>query len=300
VLGFLFSIAEPQNREVLGTGTVQNIWRAVLDTLISNLRLVECEEKHLDKAINDYCIVGACFASTAMIELLRYCISLNLEDQPLQLLNKLKLLAATEDPTIAFKLFLLGFAKNLSDLPTSDTPLGQQIHDLTPVFLEYILDTYARRCVGPAPLPPADFRRPKCGCGCPSCILLDEFLGGPTQEESKIVLETQELASHIKGQLPRLDAKIEEYETEIKELEIEEAKGKGQTEASGNGKVWEVRVKKTTLAWKLEKDKWEALRRSAVNIFCYAFKDEKDEDIRQCLDKRFKRLSEGVIEGSEA
>jgi hypothetical protein len=80
VLGFLFSIAVPQNREVLGTETVQNIWRAVLDTLISNLWLVECEEKDLGKTINDSSIVGACFTSIEMIELIRHCISLNLED----------------------------------------------------------------------------------------------------------------------------------------------------------------------------------------------------------------------------
>ena len=81
-----------------------------------------------------------------------------------------------EQPAIAFDGFFLRFAKGLADIPTGETPLGQGFQEMASQFMEYILDTYASRCVGPKPTPPKGWQRRQCGCGCTDCIQLFFYL----------------------------------------------------------------------------------------------------------------------------
>lgn len=148
-----------------------------------------------------------------------------------------------------FSKFLFKFAKRLNNLSDKDGPLAQEVKAMAPDFLNFVLDNYALRRLGPCPAAPQDFQRPKCGCGCVSCADLDAFLADPTLQETQLHLDTQELAKHVKDQLPILGKKKAdpgaprnpEYETEMRERE--ERRG------------WQLKVKKTTPAWEREKRK---------------------------------------------
>ncbi len=95
---------------------------------------------------------------------------MNLESRVIQIFDELKLLAMDEQPAIAFDYFFLRFAKGLTDIPTGETPLAQEFHEMASQFIEYILDTFASWCVDPKPTPLKDWQWKQCGCKYTDCI----------------------------------------------------------------------------------------------------------------------------------
>jgi hypothetical protein len=55
---------------------------------------------------------------------------MNLKSKVIQIFDKLKVLAMDERPAIAFDSFSLRFAKGLTDIPTGETPLAEEFHEM--------------------------------------------------------------------------------------------------------------------------------------------------------------------------
>jgi hypothetical protein len=123
------------------------------------IRLVDTDRETKQRRISDGYIPLACVDWDDIIKLLQQCPDMNLESRVIQIFDKLELLAMDEQPAIAFDRFFLRFAKGLTDIPTGENPLAQEFYEMVSQFMEYILDTYASRCVGPKPDPPKDWRR---------------------------------------------------------------------------------------------------------------------------------------------
>jgi hypothetical protein len=284
VFGFLTGIVSPRSCEKIAEGAAEIIYHAILDDFIPNIRLVDIAYETNQARITDgfIFIPSAYINPQDMIQLLRQCLFLNLDSRIIQIFDKLKLLAMDEreQPVIAFGSFFLRFAKDLDDISTGETPLAQKVREIASQFVEYILDAYVSRCVGPKPIPPKDWQRKQCGCGCIDCVKLDAFLVGPTQEECRIVVKAQDRVQgcvHIKDQLPQI------YQSKYKDTQPEY-----QTEMMSTASGLELLIRKTDSAWLSATETWKENKAAAETNFGYIF---ADENIRESLKKRLEMLN---------
>ena len=83
-----------------------------------------------------------------MVQFLQECLAMNIKFRVVQVFDKLKVLAMDEQPAIAFDSFFLRFAKGLTDIPTGETRLTEEFHEMASQFMEHVCNTYASRCAG--------------------------------------------------------------------------------------------------------------------------------------------------------
>lgn len=142
-------------------------------------------------------------------------------------------------------------------------------------FIEYILDTYASRCVGPKPTPPKDWQRKQCGCGYIDCLQLDAFLVDPVQKETRIFAEAQDRIQHLKDQLSR-----------ISQGWYRDAQPEHQTEIISSASGFELMVQKTKRAWSSAAEIWKEGKTAAERKVEYIFADQKiTEGLKKCLER---------------
>ncbi|KAK5357242.1 hypothetical protein LTR11_011518 [Exophiala xenobiotica] len=202
MLGFLSEVGTTFARE-----TVQDVFRVVLKDFIPCITLAARDKKRIRIGSSDY-VPPAHLNPDDIIQLLQQCIILDLGLEVHGLFDKLQNLAATEEPAaVVMKTFFIPFTGKLYKMAAerSTTPVAPETQDRVSTFTAEIFDLYANRCVGPKPMPPVDWRRAECGCGCEKCLLLDSFLANPSQEESSISAGNEEGVKHLTSQLPRID-----------------------------------------------------------------------------------------------
>jgi hypothetical protein len=201
----------------IGYRTTQEVFHAVLKDFIPSITITMCSGIHSTDPPN--------LNPDDAIQLLRQCVSLNLEPQVQQLLDKLENLAEVEDTATVMKAFFLPFAGKLHNMTTEQgqIQLVKETQNRVSSFMTKILDLYASRCVGPKPPPPVDWQHSKSGCGCDQCIQFDLFLDNPLQNDILISAGTDDGVQHLRSWLPHMDQddwiEIPEYETND-ELEI--------------------------------------------------------------------------------
>ena len=283
VFGFLTSIFN--QRENMATGAAEDIYHTILDNFIPRIRLVDTDRETNQTRISDGYIPLAYVNWDDMIQLLQECLVMNLKSRVIQIFDKLKVLAKDEQPPIAFDSFFLRFAKGLTDIPTGETPLEEEFHEMASQFMEYMLDNYTSRCDGPKPDPPKDWQRKQCGCRCTNCLQLDAFLVDPVQAETRIFVEAQDRVQHLKDRLPQI------YRGRYRSAQPEH-----ETEIIPTGSGFELLIRKTDLAWSSATEIWKEDKNAAERTFGYIFIDEK---ITVGLKKRLERLSEDPVADSE-
>lgn len=277
--GFLTGIVEGSESHGISRKTIQDVFRAVLQEFIPNIKLAGPRgEGPKCVRISSRYIPSTFFDSEQIIQLLRQFTSLDLGPQVHQLFDKLEKLMNDEEPAIAFKGFFLPFAKELSKTLADESTdgLGQEVQSRAQLFMENIVDLYARRCVGPKPTPPGDWRREKCGCGCTECLGLDAFLVDPTQKEIQISTESQDRVDHLKQQFPRID-----------QGEWKGDKPEHDTEVTRTNSGFKLSIRKTQLAWSTAARHWVEDRNAAEEEFGRVF---DDENIKKSLETRLERL----------
>jgi hypothetical protein len=236
----------------------------ILDDFIPNIRLVDNDSETSQKRISDAFIPSACVNRHDMIQLLHRCLVINLKSRVIYIFDKLKLLAIEKrEPAEAFDGFSLRFAKGLTDIPIGETPLAQVFHEVVTYFMEYILDTYVSRCVGPKPASPKDWQREQCGCGCTDCLQLDAFLVDPVQKETRIFAEAQDRVQHLKDQVSR-----------ISQGWYRGAQPGHQTEIMSSGSGFELMIQKTERAWSSATEVWKENKTAAENSTWQRKKDQ--------------------------
>jgi hypothetical protein len=144
--------------------------------------------------------------------------------------------------------FSYNLEKTLPIFATGETPLAQEVQEMASQFLEYILDTYVSRCVGPKPTPPKDWQRKQCGCGCTDCLQLDAFLVDPVQKETRIFAEAQDRIQYLKDQLPQISISKGWYKS---------AQPEHETEIIPTGSGFGLLIRKTDLAWSSATEIWK-------------------------------------------
>jgi len=209
-----------------------------------------------------------------MVQLILQCVCIRLEHEWNLLFDKLELLAEVEEPAIVIKTFFVPFAGKLYHTAAQDLNLlAEGVHKRVTLFMAKIIELYASRCVGPKPMRPADWRRPRLGCRCEKCVQLDSFLGDPSEKEMLLSAGTADGVRHLKNQLPVINQGG--WSGAVPEYEIKEESR------------FVLRICKTEKAWSYAMSNWEEDRDAAQKEFDKAF---HDEEMRKKLRERLGQL----------
>ena len=289
-LGFLFDIAEAWRSDRIALKTAQDVFSAVLQDFIPNIRLTydrgrgplwemwEYLAEVLFREGREYHRPRPFIDSEQIIHLLRQCVSLDLGPQVRRLFNKLERLAVDEvEPAIIFCGLFLPLSKELNEMSADRNPgaLAQEVHNMACLFTEKLPSLVASRCVGPKPPPPMDWRRQKCGCGCEECLQLDAFLDDPALETTYIRAISEDRLRHLENQMPLVGIDIlDKYKEHLTWI---------QPTPSG----FELRIYKRNKRWTFSVERWVRERDAATKIFNF-FID--NEDMREDLEKALKNL----------
>ena len=135
----------------------------------------------------------------AIADLLDYCLSLNLEEEMGQIVEKLENQRQTVPLSAYDDVYFPCLSKLFRLIQPRETSPG--ISRLRRLFSR-IIGTYKKRYVQEKPARPTDWTRSARGCGCYDCGELDRFLTSPTQKDGSFRL-AERRRKHLNDRLPK-------------------------------------------------------------------------------------------------
>ncbi|KAI9712170.1 MAG: hypothetical protein M1812_007008 [Candelaria pacifica] len=180
-----------------------------------------------------------------LADLIKQCISLNLEPEIDQILTKMRTEISQISPTI-FESFIPPFLKQLLDiLQQQKIPLSTPRYRS---FYQQTLNTYIKKNVDTEPTQPENWKREKKGCGvCEDCKFLNEFLIDPIMHSTTFSMSDKR-RKHIQN---RIEPNIEpnsQYNKACSGFEINTIR---------TTKPYSLKIEKTENKWKDKYDIWE-------------------------------------------
>lgn len=278
MLEFLFASAKGRTSGELSLGSVQDLFRAILEDFIPSMKLTGPSTAGRRERISEVEYPYVYLNSKKIMQVLLQCVSLGLGAQAEQLLDKLGRLATEERPAEIFTGFFLPLAKELHEMSNDSSPSvkGQEIQSTARLLVERLLELYPNRCVGPKPL---GWQCAACGCGCTDCLQLDNFLLDPVQQRLEISLSSESRVVHLKEQLPRIsqDQVADTYERHWGQPFRRAATHKAyehETELKRTSSGFTLSIRKTQSASICARKQWIHDRKYAEELFNSIFDDE--------------------------